>query len=361
MIKELGDICTPKQWKTISEEMLTQDGYPVYGANGVIGFFSEYNHENSTLLVTCRGATCGALNICVPYSYVNGNAMALDNLSDDVDIKYLKYYLQYRGFQDVITGSAQPQIVRKNIEKIKVFYPEKEKQFEIVKSLESVDKVIDWHKELLSIHNETIRSRFIEFFSNTDNRVKLSDVAHVSGGLTKNSKREKLELKLPYLRVANVSFASIDVTEMLDIGLTEQEKEKTLLQFEDLLFVEGNGSPEQIGKVAIWRNEVVPCVHQNHLIKARFNQSKMLPTYAMYYFMSQEGREQIKKTAVTTSGLFTLSVSKIADFTLPFPTMETQQKFVDFANQVESAKKAVQESLDNLEILKKSLMQKYFG
>ena len=69
--------------------MLQTDGYPVYGANGIIGYYHEYNHKCETLLITCRGATCGALNICQPYSYVNGNAMALDNLSDDVDIKYM--------------------------------------------------------------------------------------------------------------------------------------------------------------------------------------------------------------------------------------------------------------------------------
>ena len=60
---KIKDICKPKQWKTISAEMLQEEGYPVYGANGVIGYYSEYNHENPTLLVTCRGATCGSLNI----------------------------------------------------------------------------------------------------------------------------------------------------------------------------------------------------------------------------------------------------------------------------------------------------------
>ena len=117
---KIKDICKPKQWKTISAEMLQEEGYPVYGANGVIGYYSEYNHENPTLLVTCRGATCGSLNICQPYSYVNGNAMALDELRSDVNIKYLYYYLKARGFNDVISGSAQPQITRSAIEQVEM-------------------------------------------------------------------------------------------------------------------------------------------------------------------------------------------------------------------------------------------------
>ena len=63
MEKGLCELCNPKQWKTVSTSELTSTGYPVYGANGVIGYYSNYNHEKETLLITCRGATCGTLNI----------------------------------------------------------------------------------------------------------------------------------------------------------------------------------------------------------------------------------------------------------------------------------------------------------
>lgn len=87
-LRPLSSICRPKQWKTISKKDMSTSGYPVYGANGKIGFCNEYNHEYETLLITCRGATCGSLNICEPKSYVTGNSMALDNLSPDVDLRF---------------------------------------------------------------------------------------------------------------------------------------------------------------------------------------------------------------------------------------------------------------------------------
>lgn len=117
---KLTDICRPKQWKTISTAQLKESGYPVYGANGKIGFYNEYTHEFPTLLITCRGATCGTVNISEPKSYVNGNAMALDNLSKDYDLKFLYHYFGQRGFNDVISGSAQPQITRENLSKVEV-------------------------------------------------------------------------------------------------------------------------------------------------------------------------------------------------------------------------------------------------
>ena len=114
----LFDICTPKQWKTIPATLFTQSGFPVYGANGKIGFYSEYNHLTPTLMITCRGATCGSLNISEPQSYITGNAMALDDLDENIDLKYLYYYFNVRGFSDVISGSAQPQITREGLSKV---------------------------------------------------------------------------------------------------------------------------------------------------------------------------------------------------------------------------------------------------
>ena len=161
MKKSLCEISNPKQWKTISTDMLTETGYPVYGANGIIGYYSTYNHDCETLLITCRGATCGSLNICQPFSYVNGNAMALDSLSADIDIRYLYYYLLNRGLNDVITGSAQPQIVRQSLEKVIVEYPELNIQKSVVETLDKISKIISLRKQQLLKLDELVKSRFI--------------------------------------------------------------------------------------------------------------------------------------------------------------------------------------------------------
>ena len=94
----LFELCTPKQWKTISKQDLLPSGYTVYGANGVIGFYDEYTHEEPTLMITCRGASCGNIHVSGSFSYINGNAMTLDNLAVDAcRIGYLKYFLINRG------------------------------------------------------------------------------------------------------------------------------------------------------------------------------------------------------------------------------------------------------------------------
>lgn len=292
---------------------------------------------------------------------VDNNAMGI---YPDQKIIYLSYFYHYMcnlKLEQYAEATTVPSVKKSVIENLDIPLPEYDEQIRISTLIDKINECISLRKQQLAKLDELVKARFVELFDSYIEAAKLSDVATVSGGLTKNAKRDKLPLRMPYLRVANVSFASIDVSEMLDIGLTEEEYEKTLLQNGDLLFVEGNGSPDQIGRVAIWQNEIVPCVHQNHLIKSRFNRGLVIPVFAMYYFMSPKGREQIRSKAVSTSGLYTLSVSKISDLAIPVPPIELQNQFAAFVEQTDKSKSAIQQSLDKLETLKRALMQKYFG
>lgn len=123
-IEKLVNVCNPKQWRTISTSELLPSGYTVYGANGIIGYFNEYTHQNPTLMITCRGATCGNVHISKPFSYINGNAMALDDLNNSkVNILFLFYLLKIRNFYDVISGSAQPQITKQGLDVVLIPLP----------------------------------------------------------------------------------------------------------------------------------------------------------------------------------------------------------------------------------------------
>ena len=124
-ITTLGDTCDMYQPKTISCKEMVQDGaYPVFGANGIIGRYDQYNHEEPQLLITCRGATCGSINISEPFSWITGNAMVIRPKQEGIDIRFLEYIL--RGginISEAITGAAQPQITRTNLSPLKISYP----------------------------------------------------------------------------------------------------------------------------------------------------------------------------------------------------------------------------------------------
>ena len=165
------------------------------------------------------------------------------------------------------------------------------------------------------------------------NWVALGSAAEISGGLTKNSSRVSLPLQLPYLRVANVYANELRLNDVSSIGCTENEVARTTLRAGDLLLVEGNGSLDQIGRVALWSGELDRCVHQNHLIKVR--PSKGLESkFALYWLLSPLGRRAIEAVAASSAGLHTLSLSKVGGLPLPLCNSEEQHEIV---RRIESA------------------------
>jgi type I restriction enzyme S subunit len=152
---------------------------------------------------------------------------------------------------------------------------------------------------------------------------RLEQLGFIFGGFTKNPQRTKLPRKLPYLRVANVYANELRLDEMEEIGVEEDELDKLLLHSGDLLIVEGNGSKDQIGRLAIWDGSVSPCVHQNHIIKVRLMRVEF-GKWILFWLLSLPGRNFVEQVASSTSGLYTLSVNKVASLPVLLPPMAEQ-------------------------------------
>jgi type I restriction enzyme S subunit len=155
----------------------------------------------------------------------------------------------------------------------------------------------------------------------------ISEVMGISGGLTKNPKRSAMAMRRPYLRVANVYANELRLAEISETGCTDKEFEKTKLVAGDLLIVEGNGSLEQIGRVAIWNDEVGDCSHQNHIIRARPSEV-VEPRFALFWLLSPAGRQAIEAVASSSSGLHTLSITKVGGLPIPLCTKPEQLAIV---------------------------------
>ena len=135
----------------------------------------------------------------------------------------------------------------------------------------------------------------------------VDQVSAVTGGLTKNPARNRLPIRYPYLRVANVYADEIRLDDVRTIGVSESELDRVLLRPGDLLVVEGNGSANQIGRVARWQGDLELCCHQNHLIKVRCAGSACRSRWMLLWLLSPLGRRTVLAVASSTSGLHTLS------------------------------------------------------
>jgi type I restriction enzyme S subunit len=150
----LSEIAQIYQPQTISSAELTEDGFLVYGANGIIGKYKDYNHKTEQICITCRGNTCGMVNYTKPMSWITGNAMVIntDKYQDKVYKKYLYHYLSAYNFNSIISGSGQPQIVRTPLEKLKITLPTISEQKQKAMILDKIQDKIEINHNVLNLY-----------------------------------------------------------------------------------------------------------------------------------------------------------------------------------------------------------------
>ena len=140
-------ICNMYQPQTIATTELNPNGkYLVYGANGIIGKYDYYNHSESEILLTCRGATCGNINISEPYSWINGNAMVMhlkEEYCQFIDRNWFIYFLKSINKDNLITGTAQPQITQVSLKKLHVNLPPLGEQKRIANKISKIWSMIE--------------------------------------------------------------------------------------------------------------------------------------------------------------------------------------------------------------------------
>ncbi|MCU6717722.1 restriction endonuclease subunit S [Roseburia amylophila] len=114
--QSLAELSEMYQPKTISgKDLIAAGNYFVYGANGIIGKYNQYNHSESEIAVACRGASCGSIQMTLPFSWITGNAMVVKPHSNFPYREYLYYYLLAKNPNYLCSGSAQPQLTRENL------------------------------------------------------------------------------------------------------------------------------------------------------------------------------------------------------------------------------------------------------
>jgi type I restriction enzyme, S subunit len=155
----------------------------------------------------------------------------------------------------------------------------------------------------------------------------IEDCFVISGGMQKTPARTPKANAFPYLGVGNVYRGRLELVNVKKFELVAGELERFRLEPRDILVVEGNGSASEIGRCAIWNGEIENCVHQNHIIRCR-PKAPEFTGYAALYLNSPDGMAEMKRLAITSAGLFSLSVGKIRKIPFPLPPLAEQHRIV---------------------------------
>ncbi len=367
----LKDFCKMYQPPTISTKEMIPDGeFVVYGANGPIGRYNKFNHEEPQLLVTCRGATCGAVNMSEPFAWINGNAMVIQPDLKLATLEYMKY--AFLGGIDVsssITGSAQPQITRTTLEVIKVPLPSVEKQKEIVEKLDSafaeIDLLEDIHsksnKDLLAILFDTYRDELLTSACADSPAVEFGEIGNFVRGPFGGSLKKSI-FKQSGIAVYEQQHAIYDKFDSFRYFVDEnkyQEMKRFEVKAKDLIM----SCSGTYGKIAVVPEGSPKGIINQALLKitpAKGVRSQFIKHWMQSSLFQVELEKGIGGAALQNVP----SVAKMKSIKIRLPEEKIQIETIEKLDEVQAAieqAKAIQESISNNYVaLRQSLLSSAF-
>ena len=336
--------------------------YPYYGANGIQDYVADYIFDDELVLLAEDGGHFGSTDKPIAYRisgkcWVNNHAHVL-KAKECIDVDYLCYSLMFRDVSDIVNGATRQKLTQADMRKIEIPLLPIEEQKTVVAKIKKVFDLIVLRKEQLAKLDQLVKSRFIELFGDPETnpnglkKVLLSDIAEYFNGLTYSPDNVTTDGTV-VLRSSNIQNNQLDFTDTVRVDCPI--KEKLYVKNNDILMCSRNGSARLVGKVALIKNLFEPMTFGAFMMIIR---SKYYP-YLMTYFQMDAFRRQIATGATTTINQITGNM--LNKISLPLPNTADINEFAAFVEQTDKSKLAIQQSLDKLELLKKSLMQEYFG
>ena len=318
------------------------------------------------ILIGRYGASIGKILTGLAGAY---NVAIVKTIPDEkvVSKKYLYWYLNSQYFQRFISNvgsrAAQAGFNKNDLGAAQIPLVDKERQEEICEVLEKANKLISLRKQQLAKLDELVKVRFVEMFGTfpaNPFRWDTGKIQDVVSDVRYGSSRPAVEGgKYPYLRMNNITYSGeLDLRDTKRIDIPDSELDKCTVRRGDVLFNRTN-SKELVGKTCVYnRDELM--VLAGFVIRVRVNERIRSEVLSAFLNMDFSKRMLIGmcKTAI---GQANINAKELQNIDLYIPPIELQDQFVTLKNKIDQQKQTVQQSLEKLELLKKALMQEYFG
>lgn len=364
--KKLADICKLYQPSTITSKEISDTGlYKVYGANGVIGFYDKYNHDDIEVLITCRGATCGTINISEAKSWVNGNAMISSPKEYNLDKYFIAYALKNTDLTKAITGSAQPQITRASLSPIEIPLPPLDEQKRLVSLLDTLFAKIDRSIELLS-ENITASDALLPSALNTifgdmealykKEKLAAFDKKMSAGGTPLRAKNE-------YWDNGTIEwFSSGELNQQFTLPAKERITEEGLKNSSAKLFSKGTLLIGMYDTAAMKMSILHTDGSCNQaIVGIKPNEDELNIFFLMYQLEYLKPRILEERQGVRQQNL---NLSKIKNIEIEYPPLDIQTQTVAYLDsirhKVEILKHVQNDKIANLKALKASILDRAF-
>ena len=359
---KLGEVCLLKAGKFVSANDISPEYnkglYPCFGGNGIRGYVADYTHDGEFPLIGRQGALCGNVNLAFGKFHATEHAVVVQP-KIEMNVHWLYYALNAMNLGQYATGAAQPGLAVSKLETLSIEIPNISEQNKIAQTLYKVEQLVNFRKQQLAKLDELVKARFVEMFGdpvkNTmDWEIKpLSELGELNRGVSKARPRNSPELlggPYPLIQTGEVANAKTYIT-----SFNSTYSEKGLAQSK--MWPKGTlciTIAANIAQTSILTFDA--CFPDSVVGFISRNMTNELFIHYWFSFFQKILDEQAPQVAQKNINLKILS-----ELNVIVPPLSLQNRFAAFVERVDKQKQTVQQSLEKLELMKKALMQEYFG
>lgn len=367
---QLKDLCQKASSNIAQKDLEGHEGqYPIYGASGLIGYVDFYKQENPYVAVVKDGAGIGRV-MCLPEKSSVIGTMQYILPNEGVNVHYLAFAMEHMNLAKYFSGATIPHIYFKDYCTERLPKNSEAEQKQISTTLSRVTELISLRIQQLSKLDELVKARFVEMFgdsvANTKNfpSTTLETVMTVfpQNGLYKpQTDYVQDDTGIPILRID--AFYNGKVTNwntLKRLICSETEIDRYLLKENDIVINRVN-SIEYLGKCAHIVGLKEKTVFESNMMRFHMDEKKVNAVYVTEVLCTEDIYRQILRRAKKSVNQASINQEDVKSLEILVPPLSLQNQFAAFVERVDQQKQTVQQSLEKLELMKKALMQEYFG
>lgn len=358
---KLEDVCDKGTSSLKQADIMNKAGnYPIYGASGYIGNVDFYHQEKPYVAIVKDGAGIGRTALYQGKSSLIGTMQYLLP-KNNILPKYLYYVVTHMHLEKYFTGATIPHIYFRDYKNEEFNLHSPKEQSAIVTHLDKISALIEKRKTQLTKLDQLVKARFVEMFWDYNYPKVLFENICVFLRNGANIKQTKGAGGYPITRIETLSNDMFNIDRLGYADITDLEKYQNYVLHNGDILISHINSIAYLGRAVQYRNQLdSPVIHGMNLLCARIKDCYN-PTYIEWFFKTSIAKEYISSITKKAVNQASITTSDLKKMKVLNPPLELQTQFADFVQQVDKSKQSIQKSLDELETLKKALMQQYFG
>lgn len=360
---KLGEVCLLKAGKFVSANDISPEYnkglYPCFGGNGIRGYVADYTHDGEFPLIGRQGALCGNVNLASGKFHATEHAVVVQP-KIEMNVHWLYYALNAMNLGQYATGAAQPGLAVSKLETLSIEIPNISEQNKIAQTLYKVEQLVNFRKQQLAKLDELVKARFVEMFGESEYPCNslislIIEGAGLSYGIVQPGDDGTGDMGV--LRPVDFADGKIktDSIKYIDRSLGNGFKKTELNGNELLITVRGT-----TGITALTDSRFKGMNVTRGIAVIRYDEKKIDPIYLNEYIKMEKSQQYIKEHTRGAT-LQQINLSELRDLEVVIPPLPLQRVFATFVERVDQQKQTVQQSLEKLKLMKKALMQQYFG